>query len=479
MTGLLQVFASRFFLFLFVLAAASIIFSKKTKLKFFLAAFCMCFFLVLSSGISINAAALYAGNLYQNFELSQAAGSCNNCNVIIIVPELLRKDYTGIFSSANYTPNIDSFFSASWKFPDTYSTSVWTLPSHTSLLTGLYPNHNSVNSLNSTFPNVTTIASFLESKGYYTMSFNGGSGFYGNVNFSRDFNYSLSIRDFYSTIDNYNNINLAVQKLLSVHSKFFMLLTGFDLHFPYYNGNISKSMNYSGIFSNDLNWNSSDLNFLSLYSTVSEQCRNELGMPYAYVVSTGSKCVIINQTDINYYRAHYADSVELMDYSLKPFFNYLNNSGLLNNTVVVLMSDHGEELFEHTISHSTFYQPVVNVPLAIRIPNKTSMTFTNLVSTADIFPTLLSILGYKAPKGIDGINFLENSNKYVYGYFYNGPQRYMVTDGAEKLILENLGLTGDVELYNLKNDPNETNNLASGKSIYQNPLYIEATKFFI
>jgi len=87
-------------------------------------------------------------------------------------------------------------------------------------------------------------------------------------------------------------------------------------------------------------------------------------------------------------------------------FNYLETAGLMENTWLVLTSDHGE-MFERGISgHSTnaLYQPVIRIPLLIFEPGrKTSMDIYTRTSAVDVLPTLAHLTGHQIPDWTEGV----------------------------------------------------------------------------
>ncbi len=403
---------------------------------------------------------LYSSSLASGF--SSQSPSCYHCNVVLIVPEVLRRDAIGLYSGVTYTPSIDSFFSDSYIFTNFYGSSSWTLPSHASLLTGLYPNHHKANENNSVLsPEFETIQKFFQTEGYYTVSLNGG-GFAGpSPGFTRNFNYSKTIGDIQG-----NTNAIKYQLSLNKNRSFFMLISSFDMHWPYdYSGKFVDSLNYSGPLLNQ------PIDTLSFYNAF----HNSFFKNPMFAFPNGS-VMNMTQSDVNYVRATYYQQAYDMDSALNDIFYSMEKDGLLNNTVVVLMSDHGEDLLGHWVGHATFYDGVIHTPFMMRVPGFEGKIVSKLASNVDVFPTLAAILGFKPPSNIDGINLFSQSRKYAFAFSNISPHNYMVTDGAEKLILENLGLTGDVELYNLKNDPNETNNLASTQSVYSSNLYKALTK---
>jgi arylsulfatase A-like enzyme len=99
----------------------------------------------------------------------------------------------------------------------------------------------------------------------------------------------------------------------------------------------------------------------------------------------------------------YDAEVLYQDSLLAPIFDFLADSGLLENTLVILTADHAEELLDHgfighasTSEAATVYDEVVRIPLLIKIPgNPVAEPVGNLVRQIDIMPTLFDVMGLK------------------------------------------------------------------------------------
>lgn len=102
----------------------------------------------------------------------------------------------------------------------------------------------------------------------------------------------------------------------------------------------------------------------------------------------------------------YDEFLLYVDREFGRLFNYLETSGLLENSWVVFTSDHGE-LFERGINgHSTYalYQPVIRIPLLIFEPGrKTGMNIYTRTSAVDVLPTLSHVTGHNIPDWTEGV----------------------------------------------------------------------------
>jgi arylsulfatase A-like enzyme len=112
----------------------------------------------------------------------------------------------------------------------------------------------------------------------------------------------------------------------------------------------------------------------------------------------------LSGADVAYVRGLYDGELAYMDGQLRRFFAYLEDRGFTDETLVVVTSDHGEELgdrgkFGHNFSLSDWE---VRVPMWIRWPHLEPRTVDDVVSTTDIVPTIAGLLGFGFPSGVDG-----------------------------------------------------------------------------
>jgi glucan phosphoethanolaminetransferase (alkaline phosphatase superfamily) len=180
----------------------------------------------------------------------------------------------------------------------------------------------------------------------------------------------------------------------------------------------------------------------------------------------------------------YDNSIRYQDHLLGKLFAHLKTSGLLENTVVILTSDHGESLKDHNnIGHvDSYYAETVSVPLMMYIPPKAAQaipfaTFIanqkKAVATIDIAPTIVDLLDLEGEKSLAAVQ----KNFTGYSLFKPVPtDRCILTMNNSKIARFKVGLSiiqnnlhyihrmnivpNRVEIYNLKTDPKEARNLA-------------------
>ena len=176
-------------------------------------------------------------------------------------------------------------------------------------------------------------------------------------------------------------------------------------------------------------------------------------------------------------KASYYAMIELIDTQVGRLIDCLEANGQLDNTLIIFMSDHGEMLGDHGIylKGPYFYEGAVKVPLIMSYPEKIKKGIRSkaLVELMDIAPTLAEFAGMPAQKQMQGKSLLglltgrsslDEHKTSVYSEYYNSmpwhknPTAFctMVCDGRYKLVAVHGQNEG--ELYDLKQDSNETTN---------------------
>ncbi|WP_316821078.1 sulfatase [Pedobacter gandavensis] len=181
-----------------------------------------------------------------------------------------------------------------------------------------------------------------------------------------------------------------------------------------------------------------------------------------------------------HYMRDYLSTAASLDRNIGRTLDYLDKKGLTKNTIVIYMSDQGFYLGEHGWFDKRFiYEESFRTPMVMRYPGviKPGTVSKDFVMNLDIAPTMLDAAGIAIPKDVQGKSMLpqlkdkKNAGRKTmfYHYYENGEHsvspHFGIRDSRYKLIRFYTRVNG-WELYDLKADPNEMNNLY-GKKGYE------------
>ncbi len=178
--------------------------------------------------------------------------------------------------------------------------------------------------------------------------------------------------------------------------------------------------------------------------------------------------------DMHRCRAAYYGLINFIDDQVGRLLHYLRKLGLLRDTLVLYTADHGEMLGDHNLFRKTFaYEGSARVPFLVKAPDwlvgDGGAANANVVGLQDVMPTVLDAAGADIPDSVDGASLLPLMRgadspwrDYLHGehlgtYRPEDAMHYL-TDGKEKYIWYTV--TGEEQLFNLADDPQECRNLA-------------------
>lgn len=167
-------------------------------------------------------------------------------------------------------------------------------------------------------------------------------------------------------------------------------------------------------------------------------------------------------------RAFYAQCTHI-DHQMRLVIGTLREEGLLQNTIIGFVSDHGDMLFDHNmVAKRCFYRGSANVPLILtgNPLEKYAGTVSDTLGTLeDVMPTLLELCGLPVPETVEGKSLLGDGRpEMVFGEISEGlAATRMAADARYKLIYYPYGNLS--QLFDMQEDPEELHNLASDPAL--------------
>jgi len=325
-------------------------------------------------------------------------------NVLLVVMDTVRSDRLSLHGYGRKTTvNLDRLAPRAIRFDQARSTAPWTLPSHVSMFTGLWPHQAAVGEDRPLGASHSTLAEFLAARGYLT------AGFVANTYFCNSW-YGLG-RGFAHYEDFYDeDLVVSVTETLRSSSLGRCLVRLVNLPL----GGDRRRKDAARINRDFLDWLSEQekgrpffafLNFFDAHSPylLPEGCDRRFGR-----AETAAELAVLQDWDnrpkqnipeneVTLVSDAYDDCIAYLDSQIGKLIDELERRGVLDNTLVIITSDHGEELGEHGLfGHGrSLYSQEVHVPLMILAPGDRAAgrIVGDPVSLRDLPATIVDLLG--------------------------------------------------------------------------------------
>lgn len=386
-------------------------------------------------------------------------------SIILIAVDTLRADALGCYgASKSATPRMDEWAKDAVLFKYAYTQSPWTLPAFASLFTAAYPSSHDAGGQEDPTKEVgqksfypirkghILAAQSFKKYGYQTAAYVNNIFLKGNLGFSLGFDHF----DFYPSkvrkIRRANKVSdLAIEWLQSrenPETPCLLFLHYFDPHFAYmpppefrdkFDGKLSKRI---------------------------------LSIDHPELIRRGE--VKLDDADKENLRNLYLGEVAYTDHEVGRLLDHLRISGLMEKSVVIIFSDHGEEFWDHDgfeHGHCQF-EEVVHVPMMIRFPEKehAGLAVEEPVRLMDLMPTLHDLCDMTQPSTFEGVSFLPLVNgsgpaydvPFLFENCLYGNEKKAIRYKDLKLIMDMN--TKDALLFDLAADPLEKNDIAESRS---------------
>ncbi len=399
-------------------------------------------------------------------------------NVLLVLADTLRADHLGCYGYPRQTsPSIDKFAEECLLFEKAFSPSPWTKTTVGSIMTSFYPHEHGAFRWADDLSNVNlTLTEIFRNKNYRTFSAQANRIITSRYGFHQGFQIYKEM-----TNDLAENLTEEFLTWLNRNKKrpFFAYLHFMDTHYPYH-----VPEDYTRAFSRE------GQSHLNLDELISQDIRllTEMGMP---------------QSDKDHIVDLYDDSILYFDIHFNRLIDALRANQMLDKTIIILLSDHGEEFWDHGgFGHGhTLYNELLHVPLLIRYPSiLQAKKVPYPVQLIDLYPTILSLARIEFNREIrrkDLLPAILNDREpkriiYFEGLLRGGEKRGVYKEGwkliqntAEKYnstFFELLGkltkfiypeLEKEYELYDMREDFNEAHDLFSRRT----DIFTETKRF--
>jgi arylsulfatase A-like enzyme len=374
-------------------------------------------------------------------------------NVILISIDTLRADRLGCYGYERPTsPHMDRIAAEGVLFEDCSATSPWTLPSHASMLTGLYPARHGLKSFENTeaasLPTqCVTLAEALRQQGFLTAAIVNSHYLNQRYGLHKGFTDFTYIKESFDRRSPSEVGDKAAEWLNSHKDPFFLFIHYYDVHSDYASLPAYEEQ------------------FVRRYSGPIDGTTEQM----AKLIDRGNVHTSLADDDVRHLIDLYDASVRQIDEEIGKLMETLTASGLLENTLVVITSDHGEEFLEHgSILHGrTQFQELIQVPLIMRgagLPRGTRIG--EMTSLVDLMPTILKMLDAQSAQKLDGVDLCllwqnsgqTSSERFLFSEANQVGEQFAVRLPRYKLIFDRPAMR--VELFDLVEDQYEQHDVS-------------------
>lgn len=438
---------------------------------------------------------------------------CPDCNIILVNLDTMRADELPCYGYIrNTTPNICAFAKSNILFSRFYTQSSFTLDSHMSIFTGLYPStHHVIEALKDKLnPDIPTFTSLLRNNGYRTV----WAGITYDINLPLNKGMEQGFTEFHNidgTSPDWQEKYKELLPLLLDGKPTFMFLHSYAPHSPYIPGNgpwkFIKSRTFPDVPVTQEEFRVSSLSFylyvLSVFEhrisvssslvglerdkIIYDELRNAvfrrdfnkadelfwaLTIPETYDLYIGWYWKLIDKGNpemVTYVKSLYDERLYQIDSDMKALLDFVNRPEVKRKTILIILSDNGEDIMEHgDFDHGwNIYNTSTHTPFIMSAPRVESGVFNQLIQAVDIYPTLLDLVGVPRISPVEGMSFvplLSGAGEQFVGQRYligqhRGDNIVSIRSSRWKMYKNNTPKKHYVELYDLMTDPLEQNNI--------------------
>ncbi len=406
-------------------------------------------------------------------------------NVILLVLDCVRADGLSVYGNPRpVTPRIDALAARSRVYTQARSAAVWTLPSHSSLFTGLHPRQHGVDFdhawLDASIP---TLAESLAELGYQTAAFSTNAWVGPQFGLDRGFEHFSALWRLFPSMGKrpFPRWEKALRKgLLERGDKGAAKLNDYVRRWWRQGRDPERPLFLFGLYLDaHLPYRPPRASAEKIVPAAAlARARRANQDAWAYMAGEAA----MDRDDFEGLRALYDAEISYVDQRLGELLDFLASERALENTVIIVTADHGENIGDHDLMDHQYcvYDTLAHVPLIVHYPAVLAPgTDDAPVQHTDLFPTLLALAGAGERPDLRGRSLLgagvgsaPSVTQYTGAHRHRFARRHPHFDPASKgydrtfdaLILEDYKVIrssqGQVELFDLAADPSEAANLS-------------------
>ncbi len=330
-------------------------------------------------------------------------------NIILLVMDAGRADHLSCYGyERKTTPNLDQIAAAGTRYTNAVSAAVWTVPSHASLFTGMYLSGHGLHGRNLKLrQDMPTMASFLRNHGYDTLALTANALIGEATGLARGFAGLKDIRNIFQgeRLPEWQKLGNALYRRLyygrSPHKNAWYDNGAWRLNYDMKRwiqrqGNSGQKRPFF-IFANymepHLRYDPPRAFRRRFLTPVQEQRWQQVNQN-AWKFMSGA--VQMTDDDWDILIRLYDAELAYLDGRIGELYQFLQKSDLLGNTVLIITSDHGENLGDHGLMDHQYcvYDTLAKLPLIIHYPQQfpAGLKVEALVQSVDLLPTLTEII---------------------------------------------------------------------------------------
>ena len=438
---------------------------------------------------------------------------CPDCNIILVNLDTMRADEMPCYGyGRDTTPNLCAFAKKNILFSRFFTQTSFTLDSHMSIFTGLYPStHNVIEALkDSLSPDIPTLTSVLKNNGYRAV----WAGITDDINLPLNKGLERGFTEFHhidGTLPDWPAKYKELLPLFRQDKPTFMFLHTYAPHAPYLPGEGPWKFNAARTFPDiPVTQDEFHVSTIPFYRYVLSDFQKRLTgsstqesvQRNRYIIDQLGNAVVRgnlrsaeeffwalplyerynlyiswywnlvdrgNPEMVSYIKSLYDERLSQVDADMKALLDFVSLPEIKRKTIVIILSDNGEEFMEHgEFEHAwNIYNTATHAPFIMAAPRVQNGVFYELIQAIDIYPTLLNLVGIRPTAPLEGqsmVPVLEGRGEQQVGVRYLiGEHRrdaiVSIRNDRWKMYKNNTEQKKYVELYDLMTDPLEQNNV--------------------